>query len=287
LPASLKTRAFLLFSSVLFLRNLAAKASLIPLLFAPLFGLVDFTSIKFILSSSLDEDSPAPLVAFALISVGLDTFFVLLGFNTTDEATTIAYLLMIYGSFIALLFLVVFLGASEDEEPLAFTNNPGWSGVLIGMFLGLVVLIINAAVVSFASLSFLPSGIGTLHGINYNSLLFVPQFFATARVGGQSVLDNAVFQIILTAPGEEGLKAAMLYGMYIVTKSEAVSVGFSTAIWASFHTILVGFTLTEVALAFMSGLIWYGGWKYTGSLLIPFIAHGEYDAAIVGLSGIQ
>ena len=77
------------------------------------------------------------------------------------------------------------------------------------------------------------------------------------------------FRLILTAPGEEGLKAAMLYGMYIVTKSEAVSVGFSTAIWASFHTILVGFTLPEVALAFMSGLIWYGGWKYTGSLLGP------------------
>ena len=235
----------------------------------------------------LTRDSPAPLVAFLLISVGLDTFFVLLGFNTSNESTTIAYLMMIYGSFIALLFLKVFLGAGEDEEPLAFDKNPGWNGVLIALFLGFVVLIINVAVVSFASLSFLPSGIGTLHGINYNSLLFVPQFFATARVGGQSVLDNAVFQMILTAPGEEGLKAAMLYGMYIVTKSEAVSVGFSTAIWASFHTILVGFTLPEVALAFMSGLIWYGGWKYTGSLLVPFIAHGEYDAAIVGLSGIQ
>jgi membrane protease YdiL (CAAX protease family) len=266
-----------------------AKASLIPLLFAPFFGVFDFSAIKFILSSGFDddEDSPVPLVAFLLISVGLDTFFVLLGFNTSNESTTIAYLMMIYGSFIALLFLKVFLGASEDEEPLAFDKNPGWNGILLALFLGFVVLIINVAVVSFASLSFVPSGIGTLQGIDYNSLLFVPKFFSVAQAGQQSVLDNAVFQLILTAPGEEGLKAAMLYGMYIVTKSEAISVGFSTAIWASFHTILVGFTLPEVALAFMSGLIWYGGWRYTGSLLVPIISHGCYDASIVALSGVH
>ena len=269
------------------MRNITAKASLIPLLFAPLFGIFDFVQIKFILSSSLDEDSPVPLVAFLLISVGLDTFFVLLGFNTSNESTTVAYLLMIAMSLIGLLFLVVFLGAAEDEEPLPFTNNPGWNGVLIGLFLGFAVLIMNVAVVSFSSFSFIPSGIGTLQGIRADSILFVPQFFSTVQTGGQSVLDNAVFQIILTAPGEEGLKAAMLYGMYIVTKSEAVSVGFSTAIWASFHTILGGFTLTEVALAFMSGLIWYGGWKYTGSLLVPIISHGIYDSSIVALSGIQ
>ncbi len=250
------------------LQNITAKASLIPLLFAPFFGVFDFSAIKFILSSGFDddEDSPVPLVAFLLISVGLDTFFVLLGFNTSNESTTIAYLTMIFGSLIALLFLKVFLGASEDEEPLAFDKNPGWNGILLALFLGFVVLIINVAVVSFASLSFVPSGLGSLQGINYNSLLFVPKFFSVAQAGQQSILDNAVFQLILTAPGEEGLKAAMLYGMYIVTKSEAVSVGFSTAIWASFHTILVGFTLPEVVLAFVSGLIWYGGWNYTGTL---------------------
>ena len=204
------------------LQNITAKASLIPLLFAPFFGVFDFSAIKFILSSGFDddEDSPVPLVAFLLISVGLDTFFVLLGFNTSNESTTIAYLTMIFGSLIALLFLKVFLGASEDEEPLAFDKNPGWNGILLALFLGFVVLIINVAVVSFASLSFVPSGLGSLQGINYNSLLFVPKFFSVAQAGQQSILDNAVFQLILTAPGEEGLKAAMLYGMYIVTKSE-------------------------------------------------------------------
>ena len=269
------------------MHNINAEASLIPLCLFPFFGVIDFPQIKFVLSSGLDEDSPVPLVAFLLISAGLDTFFVLLGFNTSNEATTVAYLLMIGVSMIALLFMVVLLGVPQDEEPLPFANNPGWKGVLIGLFLGLVVLIINTAAVSFASLSFIPHAT-TLQGINYNSLLFVPQFFSTAQVGAtQSVLDNAVFQIILTAPGEEGLKAAMLYGMYLVTKSELVSVGFSTAIWASFHTILVGFTLPEVALAFMSGIIWYGGWKYTGSLLVPVISHGAYDSSIVLLSAVK
>ena len=184
------------------MQNIIAKASLIPLLLSPFFGVFDFPQIKFVLSSGLDEDSPVPLVAFLLISVGLDTFFVLLGFNTSNEATTIAYLMMIYGSFIALLFLKVFLGAGEDEEPLAFDKNPGWNGILIALYLGFVVLIINVAVVSFASMSFIPSGVGSLQGINYNSVLFVPQFLSTAQAGQQSVLDNAVFQLILTAPGK-------------------------------------------------------------------------------------
>ena len=234
--------------------------------------------------SDADEDSSVPLVAFLLISVGIDTFFVLLGFNSSNESTTIAFLMMIYGSFIGLIFMRVYFGAGEDEEPLAFDKNPGWNGAIIGILLGLIVLIFNAAVSSFGNLSLVPHGIATLEGIHYNSILFVPQFFSTSQVGQQSLLDNAVFEVILTAVGEEGLKASMLYGMYILTKSEAVSVGFSVGVWASFHTILVGFTLPEVVLAFVSGLVWYGGWKYTGSLLVPVLSHGTYDSAIVLLS---
>ena len=265
--------------------NYFSKASLIPLLIAPLFGLADIPAIR--MAFEVDEESSVPLVAFLLISIGMDTFFVLLGFNTSNEATTIAFLMMIYGSFIALLFLKVYGGAGEDEEPLAFDQNPGWRGFFIGILLGVVVLIINMVAVSFASLSLLPHDLGGLQGINYNSMLFVPQFFSTAQVGQQSILDNSVFEIILTAPGEEGLKAAMLYGMFLLTKSEIVSVGFSTAIWASFHTILVGFTLFEVVLAFISGIIWYGGWKLTNSLLTPIISHGLYDSAIIMLSSVR
>lgn len=239
------------------------------------------------MAADTDEDSPVPLVAFLLISAGIDTFFVLLGFNTSNEATTTAFLIMIAMSFIALLFMRVYFGAGQDEEPLAFDKNPGWKGAIIGILLGLVVLIINAAATSIGNLSLLPHYFANLQGIQYNSIFFVPQYFSTAQVGQQSVLDNAVFQIILTAPGEEGLKAAMLYGVYILTERESISVAFSTAVWASFHTILVGFTVPEVILAFIGGLIWYGGWKMTGSILVPVISHGAYDGLIVIFSSFH
>lgn len=263
--------------------NYFSKASLLPLLIAPLFGLIDIPGIRMAFDDP-DEESSAPLVAFLLISVGLDTFFVLLGFNTSNEGTTIAFLSMIYGSFIALLFLKVYGDAGDDEEPLAFDQNPGWRGFFIGILLGMVVLILNIVVVSIFSLSLLPTGFAGLQGIHYNSVLFVPQFFSTAQVGQQSILDNSVFEIILTAPGEEGLKAALLYGMFLATKSELVSVAFSDLIWASFHTILVSFTWPEVLLAAISGAIWYGGWKATNSILTPILSHGAYDALIVALS---
>ncbi len=262
------------------------KFSLIPLLFSPLFGIIDFPAIKFAMMSGGDddEDNAVPLVAFLLISVGLDTFFVLLGFNSSNEETTIAFLMMVYGSMIALLFLVVVLGVPEDEEPLPFLNNPGWKGAGLGVLLGFVVLMINVLATSLGHLSLLPSGLGVFKGIQYNSMLFVPQFFSTAQVGVQSVLDNTVFELFLTATGEEGLKAALLYGMYLVSKSEAISVGFSVGVWAGFHTILVHFSWQEVLLAFFSGLIWYGGWKKTGSLLSAILSHFSYDGSIVVLS---
>lgn len=236
------------------------------------------------MSSGDDEDNAVPLVAFLLISVGLDTFFVLLGFNSSNEETTIAFLTMVYGSMIALLFMVVLLGVPDDEEPLPFLNNPGWKGIGLGVLLGFVVLLVNAGATSFGHLSLIPSGLNVFKGIQYNSILFVPQFFSTAQVGSQSVLDNTVFELFLTATGEEGLKAALLYGMYLATKRESISVGFSVGLWASFHTILVGFSWAEVGLAFVSGLIWYGGWKKTGSLLTAVTSHFVYDGSIVVLS---
>ena len=222
-----------------------------------------------------------------MISVPIDTLFVLVGFNSpAQEATTLAFLMMIYGSLIALVAMRVYGGA--DEEPIPFDKNPGFNGIGLGILLGVVVLIINIVAISLISgLSLLPSGFGGLVGINYNSILFVPNFFSTAQVGQTSLIDNAVFEVILTAPGEEGLKAAMLYGMFMLTGSELFSVLFSVGIWASFHVILVGFSLPEVGLAFASGLVWYLSWKKTGSLLAPIAAHGSYDSLIVILSAVR
>ena len=233
------------------------------------------------------SDNTIPLVAFLLISVPIDTLFVLVGFNTpAQEATTVAFLMMIYGSLIALVAMRVYGGA--DEEPIPFDKNPGFNGIGLGILLGVVVLIINIAASSLISgLSLFPSGFGGLVGINYNSILFVPNFFSTTQVGPTSLLDNAVFEVILTAPGEEGLKAAMLYGMFMLTGSEVFSIVFAVGIWASFHVILVGFSLPEVALAFISGMIWYVGWKKTGSLLTSVASHGLYDSMIVLLAGIH
>ena len=233
------------------------------------------------------SDNTVPLVAFLLISVPIDTLFVLVGFNSpAQEATTLAFLMMIYGSLIALVAMRVYGGA--DEEPIPFDKNPGFNGIGLGILLGVVVLIINIVAISLISgLSLLPSGFGGLVGINYNSILFVPNFFSTAQVGQTSLIDNAVFEVILTAPGEEGLKAAMLYGMFMLTGSELFSVLFSVGIWASFHVILVGFSLPEVGLAFASGLVWYLSWKKTGSLLAPIAAHGSYDSLIVILSAVR
>jgi membrane protease YdiL (CAAX protease family) len=252
---------------------------------ALLVGLFDYTSWRFVLStdtSTDSEDNAVPLVAFLLISVGIDTFFVLVGFGTPNEATTQAYLAMIYGSMIALLFLAFYFG--DDIEPLPFAKNPGMKWIAIAVVVGFVILLLNIVATSLLSLNLFPSGFGVLEGVHYNSILFVPKFFSANQTGSTSTLDNMVFEIMLTAPGEEGLKAALLYGMYIATRSEAISVVFSTAVWASFHTILVNFTWIEVALAFASGIIMYASWKKSGSILVPIIEHGVYDASIVGLS---
>ncbi len=239
-----------------------------------------------ILVSGFDAESPVPLVAFLLISVPIDTFFVLVGFNTSNEATTAAFLFMIYGSLIALIAFRLYGGA--DEEPLPFDRNPGLKGLGLGLVLGLVVLLMNIIASIELSASLLPSGgFSGLSGINYNSILFVPQFFSSAQVGPSSIFDNAIFEVILTAPGEEGLKAAMLYGMYMLSGSEVLSIVFSVGIWASFHVILVGFTPIEVVLAFISGLIWYVGWWKTGSILSSVVSHGAYDSLIVLLSSIH
>ncbi len=269
------------FSGVSYLKLWALRILVLPV--SLLFGLIDYPS--WILVSGFDTESPVPLVAFLLISVPIDTFFILIGFNTSNEATTAAYLFMIYGSFIALIAFRFYGGA--DEEPLPFDHNPGIKGLGLGLVLGLVVLLMNiVAVAAISGLSLLPSGFGGLRGINYNSLLFVPQFFSTSQVGHSSVFDNSVFEVILTAPGEEGLKAAMIYGMYMLSGSELLSVGFSVGIWASFHLILVQFSYPEVGLAVVSGLIWYAGWKKTGSLLTSVASHGLYDGLIVILAGI-
>lgn len=237
----------------------------------------------FLFCSQLDRDSSTPLVAFLLISVPIDVFFILSAFNTANFSTTIAFLLMILTSFVA---LIAFKVMGKHEEPLSFDKNPGLKGLGIGVLLGAVVLFVNVVAISVSSLSFLPSPNSILSGINYNSILFVPNYFATAQSSSANILNNAVFEVILTAPGEEGLKAAMLYGMYMLTQNELVSVVFSVGIWASFHVILVGFTGAEVLLAFISGLIWYGGWKYTGSLLTAIVSHGVYDASIAILAGL-
>lgn len=251
-----------------------------------MFGLIDIPAIRSTFSD-IDEDNPIPLVAFLLIASGIDTFFILVGFNTSAEATTIAFMLMFAISLIGLIAMKLYLGG-DDEEPIPFDKNPGLKGIALGLFLGVVILLINIVAVSLVSgLSLLPSGFGPLTGINYNSILFVPQFFSSAQVGQSSILDNAVFQVILTAPGEEGLKAAMLYGMYMLTHSEALSVSFAVGIWAAFHIILVQFSLYEVGLAILSGVIMYAGWRYTGSILTPILSHGAYDGMIAIFAGIH
>lgn len=249
---------------------------------ALLIGLFDSASWSLILASNEDEDSAVPLVAFLLISVGIDTFFVLVGFGTPNEATTQAYLSMIYGSMIALAFFAFYMG--DDIEPLPFAKNPGLKGIAIAIILGFVILFLNIVATSLLSLSLFPSGFGVLQGIHYNSILFVPKFFSTAQVGSTSTLDNMVFELILTAPGEEGLKAALLYGMYLATGNEIISVVFSTAVWASFHTILVNFSWVEVLLAFGSGLVMYASWKMSGSILSPIIVHACFNDSIIALS---
>ncbi len=237
--------------------------------------------MQLVLVSLKDEDSAAPLVAFMLIGTGIDAIYLLISFNSSNEETVVAFMLMFIMGMVGLLALQFYYG--NDIEPLPFAKNPGLKGIALAATLGGVVLVLNIVAVSVFSLNLLPSTYGALQGIQTNSILFVPKFFSTAQVGSTSTLDNIVFQVILTAPGEEVLKAAMLYGFYIATKSQLLSVGLSIGIWASMHVILVHFSWIEVALAFGSGLIFWASWKKTGSILGAIIPHGIYDGVIAAL----
>lgn len=237
---------------------------------------------------SSDSNNSKALVAFLLISVPIDTLFLLTAYNTENEATVVAFSIMMLASFLSLVVLRS-LDKTDDDEPISFTASLGWIGAGIGIGVGLLTLVINVFAGAFFSAEiFRATATHTFDGIKgiaYNSVIFVPQFFSTAEIGRtSSAIYNSVFELMMTAGAEEGLKAAMLYGFYLLTGNQVVSVVSSVGIWAGFHTILVGFTLPEVGLAFLSGVIWYVAWHKTGSLLTPILAHGTYDASIVILS---
>lgn len=266
---------------------LVLETLILPLSF--IFGLCDYASWKTVINSS-DDESHAPIIGFLGIGLGINTLFILLAFNTATESTINAFLWMFYGGAIALTLMQVFYG--EDIEPLPFANNPGIGGILIGLFLGLVILAFAIIMTSVFQLDLLPSGYAGFQGAQYNSVLFVPKFFSSVQVGQFSTIDNVAFQIMLTAPGEEMLKASMLYGFYLLAgqvdqlseSAEIFAIVTSTAIWASFHMVLVHFSIGEVILAFVSGLIMFIGWKATGSIFGAIIPHAVYNSVITIIS---
>lgn len=177
-----------------------------------------------------------------------------------------------------------------QEQPVDFYKDAGWKGVVLGIGLGLIVLLANVVVsaLNLLSTSHPLLNNSLLTAVSYNSFLFVPKYFGTTTGQNYPIVSNMTFEYILTAPGEEALKAAMMYGFFLKWKSANGSIFASIAIWASFHTILVNFTPIEVAAAMGSGLAWYYlGWRVTQNLLTPILAHGTYDASIVLLGALS
>ncbi len=261
-----------------------------------LLGLNEFQRFEdhfsFLLISKPDpndmENNGRDYIAFFLISLPFIIFFILVSFISLNTDTVYAYAFMIIFGIVGLLLMRFY---DKVEEPIYFDKNAGWYGVGVGIVLGLIVFVVNAAIYKFG---LLPSSGGysvipfvPFKFVQAGSSVAVPQFFALSQLPSLSefgYISNGAFEFILTAPAEELIKAALFYGLYMKWQNEPFAMGMSVFVWATFHAILVGFTLPEIMLAFLSGLIFYVGWKYTGSILTAIYAHGLYDALIIILA---
>lgn len=240
-----------------------------------------------------EEEVLPTLITLGLVGT-IDTIFLLLTYETSNQTMVDTFVIMALFSWIVILGFGYFFG--DDIEPLPFLSSPGIIGVVIGIVLGLALLLMNILVVSIFSFNLLPSGDFGTKGIPYNSMIFVPQFFSTAGAGNFSTLDNVISDFTLVGIAEEGMKAMMLYTFYYLITSKieiedvkafAFSVVISIGVWASAHTILVHFSPPEVGLAFASGVIMFIAWYYTGSLITAVIVHSVYDGMISLVSGLD
>lgn len=230
-----------------------------------------------------------PLLAFLLIGVPIGVYFLLTNI-TPSPLNSVLFFEILIASLAPLLILAILQNTDHalDIGPIELDDlGLDVYDVGLGLGLGFLTLIFNVVVVQF---TIFPNSLTLTAG--FLSSLYVPQFFSVSGTALFNVISNAALDIFLVAPGEEGLKASQSFGLYMIPElnsdfSEkiwgAISIIIAVAVWASYHTILAGFSWYEVVLAFVSGMIWVIGWIVSKSLLVPILSHALYDSLVVAM----
>ncbi|MDE2438987.1 MAG: hypothetical protein KGN01_06405 [Patescibacteria group bacterium] len=236
------------------------------------------------------------LLAFVLITVPIITYFLLIVISPTAENSTLFFAILFGVAYPTLLiiWLIQFLDQrgviNYEIGPLLLNQNPGILGLLFGIGLGFVTFIFNVAVFQFESPADLAQTAQTLN------LLYIPGSLNALGPTVYPTFSDAVFDFTLVGPAEEALKASMMFGIFMLVPLAPVAflaAGVSIFFWAVFHTILAGFSLFGVVMAFITGSIWMAGWAIAqklgedneegGSILIPILAHSTYDSLVIVL----
>lgn len=241
------------------------------------------------------------LLAFVLISVPFSVFFLLGVLSPTLQNSTFFFTIVLGLGLpvLLILWLLQYLDQSGKIDfeigPLLLNQNPGALGLLFGVGLGFITFIFNVAAFQFASPQIL------LPQVAKNlAIIYTPQLLSSVGSVSYPVLSNVTFDFILVGPAEESLKAAMMFGIYMLVPLAPVAylgAGIAIFFWAAFHSIVAGFGLFAIVMAFISGSIWFGGWAIAqhlgededkgGSILIPILAHGTYDSLVIGLTAVS
>jgi len=218
------------------------------------------------------------LVAYFTLSAFPVSFFLLSTFNTTLFGNTIAFSMMLAISLLTLLAVKIYTpDIGEEGEGIAdFDENLTGHSLLIAFLIGVGTLALAALMLQVPKQSLL-----------YISKPHIP-LFAIGPISPQLVGD-ILYQFTLVSPAEETLKLAGIYALHgrmgETPYSEAFSVSIPVALWATFHSILAGFTPILMIIAFIAGILFYLGQRFTGSLLTPILAHGVFNSTIILLGG--